>query len=283
LVILFSAKVIYVQTWIASFFKENMMKKKAFTLIELLVVIAIIAILAAILFPVFAQARESAKRTACLSNGRQIGMAVMMYTTDHDSGMPIFSAYDELAGPNDPNHRGVEKWVLPYAKNKNIFGSPTDTGGPYLSRATPSFIRGKRSYYEAYGTSYRYTKCMFTVAKDYSIGNADVLTYDNYVTVDGIEAPSDTRMMRTEMMPFFSEKKTPNACALYGYDCAAPYNYFQMWSPIGGTMIMSDGSARTATGTAKFDETRVNPEGRKSGEASTDPNAWTGTWYSLCD
>ena len=65
-----------------------MSKSRAFTLIELLVVIAIIAILAAILFPVFAQAKEAAKKTQCLSNLKQIGLGATMYATDSDDLLP---------------------------------------------------------------------------------------------------------------------------------------------------------------------------------------------------
>ncbi|WP_395145752.1 prepilin-type N-terminal cleavage/methylation domain-containing protein, partial [Armatimonas sp.] len=69
------------------------MKKRAFTLIELLVVIAIIAILAAILFPVFAQAREKARQTSCLSNQKQIGLGVMQYVQDYDETYPTAYYY----------------------------------------------------------------------------------------------------------------------------------------------------------------------------------------------
>src|SRR5215216_4432933 len=63
-------------------------KRRGFTLIELLVVIAIIAILAAILFPVFARARENARRTSCLSNLKQLSLGIMQYTQDYDERLP---------------------------------------------------------------------------------------------------------------------------------------------------------------------------------------------------
>ncbi len=67
---------------------HSLRPRKGFTLIELLVVIAIIAILAAILFPVFAQAREKARQTQCLSNEKQIGTSLMMYAQDYDEVLP---------------------------------------------------------------------------------------------------------------------------------------------------------------------------------------------------
>jgi prepilin-type N-terminal cleavage/methylation domain-containing protein len=98
--------------------------KRAFTLIELLVVIAIIAILAAILFPVFAQAREAARKAACLSNMKQIGLAAGMYSTD----------YDELIVPSNMGNAGATvSWpslLQPYTKNEGIFVCPSGEPGP---------------------------------------------------------------------------------------------------------------------------------------------------------
>ena len=94
-------------------------KCQAFTLIELLVVIAIIAILAAILFPVFAQAREKARQTTCLSNEKQLGLAFMMYVQDFDETFPM-DQYDSSAPggvPNDDTLRFWTDFVYPYIKN----------------------------------------------------------------------------------------------------------------------------------------------------------------------
>ncbi len=101
--------------------------KRAFTLIELLVVIAIIAILAAILFPVFAQAKAAAKKTADLSNLKQVGTSANIYTGDNDDVLPPDSVFDQEA------HSYVTATRLqPYTKNRDIFKNP---GSPYKQGA----------------------------------------------------------------------------------------------------------------------------------------------------
>jgi prepilin-type N-terminal cleavage/methylation domain-containing protein/prepilin-type processing-associated H-X9-DG protein len=100
------------------------MGRKAFTLIELLVVIAIIAILAAILFPVFAQAKEAAKKTQGLSNAKQIGTAMQLYVADYDDTTP--SPHFIPANANLPQGGTVDVYQMlhPYTKNMGIFWSP---------------------------------------------------------------------------------------------------------------------------------------------------------------
>ncbi|MBP5273624.1 MAG: DUF1559 domain-containing protein [Abditibacteriota bacterium] len=123
--------------------------KKGFTLIELLVVIAIIAILAAILFPVFAQAREKARQTQCLSNFRQIGTAFQMYASDWDEYLPssyaaMYPHFSSIMPPRDHGTTNAYGFVAqmagyachylmtvgqlyPYVKNYNLFFCPSDT------------------------------------------------------------------------------------------------------------------------------------------------------------
>jgi len=108
-----------------------MRKAHGFTLIELLVVIAIIAILAAILFPVFAQAREKARQTSCLSNMKQLMTSAMMYVQDYDEkfhrikcGVATFNSNN----PGDPDQMwGSENALEPYIKNGGLWKCPSDS------------------------------------------------------------------------------------------------------------------------------------------------------------
>lgn len=250
--------------------------KKAFTLIELLVVIAIIAILAALLFPVFTQAKESAKNTACLSNGKQIGLATKMYQGSYDDTMPIFYAYNSVPAAGQAGHKGVEVLLFPYVKNRDVFRSPLDNGGPYTSTDVP----GATTYWKAYGSSYRFTKCLHTVVANESSANNSVITGENWVVQEtSVQDPANSRAMRAEIVPWFSRKVTPNACDVYGYDCDPPYNYYQAWSSRGGTLIFVDGHAKFMTSAGQFDKTAVSPDGQLSGAA----HPTSGSWYYACD
>lgn len=100
--------------------------KRAFTLIELLVVIAIIAILAAILFPVFASAKESAKQTVCLSNQHQIGLATMMYATDYDDRFMAWAALNQPQNAGNTWYMPPEMQLKPYTKNDQMWTCPSD-------------------------------------------------------------------------------------------------------------------------------------------------------------
>lgn len=250
--------------------------KRAFTLIELLVVIAIIAVLAAILFPVFAQAKAAAKNTSCVSNARQIGMAVKLYLGDHDDTMPIFYAYNSQPPSGQPGHKGTELLLLPYCKSQDIFRSPLDNGGPYVGTDVP----GALTYWGAYGSSYRFTKCLFTIAKNESSQNNAVFDYDQPVVETAMAYPAESRAIRLEMFPFFAKDKDPG-CARYGYDCDPPYNYYRPWSSTGGSVIFADGHAKFTSGNGQFDNQVVNVNGDRSGDPN--PDSWSGTWYGACD
>src|SRR5687768_8573044 len=104
-------------------------RRHAFTLIELLVVIAIIAILAAILFPVFAQAKEAAKRTACVANSNQIGKATMMYMGDNDDRVPLihYNLGPLIATAGTQNQAYPMNQMAGYLGDKTVYRCPSDS------------------------------------------------------------------------------------------------------------------------------------------------------------
>jgi prepilin-type N-terminal cleavage/methylation domain-containing protein/prepilin-type processing-associated H-X9-DG protein len=116
--------------------------RRGFTLIELLVVIAIIAILAAILFPVFAKAREKARQTSCLNNAKQLALAFIQYAQDYDEKMPFSSGGYESTS---------YKWwdlIYPYIKNNQVYSCPS------ASDAGPGKVTYNYNYNVGlYGTS----------------------------------------------------------------------------------------------------------------------------------
>jgi prepilin-type N-terminal cleavage/methylation domain-containing protein len=120
------------------------MRRNGFTLIELLVVIAIIAILAAILFPVFAQAREKARQTMCLSNSRQMGLAVQMYTQDYDEVLPTVRM---MGTPG-------ESWIVliqPYVKNELLRRCPSDNSPAWNDTQNPRMTSyGFNAYFDPF-------------------------------------------------------------------------------------------------------------------------------------
>ncbi len=97
--------------------------RKGFTLIELLVVIAIIAILAAILFPVFARAREKARQSSCLSNTKQLGLGLVMYAQDYDEKFPTY--YWGEGNSGQPNSCTWWGGIYPYVKNTQLYVCPS--------------------------------------------------------------------------------------------------------------------------------------------------------------
>jgi prepilin-type N-terminal cleavage/methylation domain-containing protein/prepilin-type processing-associated H-X9-DG protein len=119
-------------------------QKRGFTLIELLVVIAIIAILAAILFPVFAQAREKARMTSCLSNLKQIGTATMMYAQDYDETLAGWSFGNikptMFNMPENANYDWGMAWYFwqPYIKNYQVFNCPSANNAALKGKNPPA-------------------------------------------------------------------------------------------------------------------------------------------------
>jgi prepilin-type N-terminal cleavage/methylation domain-containing protein len=154
--------------------RYSLFHRCGFTLIELLVVIAIISILAAILFPVFAQAREKARQAACLSNMRQMNLAAQMYAQDYDETLPLAATATAT---------GFLNWhdlLDPYVKNKQIWRCPS-------SSLPPVDIYGKLVCH--YGWNAYYLNLGVDVSNIYTLNNAPG------VSLAAVQTPAHTVIM----------------------------------------------------------------------------------------
>jgi len=156
--------------------------KQAFTLIELLVVIAIIAILASILFPVFARARENARRASCQSNLKQIGLGMMMYVQDYDEKY-MGSSRSCNGTPADCGTVGAtvsSLWMYelqPYTKSVQLFVCPSDSVG--ISTTDPATGLWKYSGSESYGMVGYWNTSLTTPANTYPFSRASLASIDD--------------------------------------------------------------------------------------------------------
>lgn len=169
------------------------MKRNGFTLIELLVVIAIIAILAAILFPVFAQAREKARGSACMSNNKQIASASAMYIQDYDELFPVWGWQTEQTGarPDGTPYTGKVIWpirYLPYIKNAQVFACASDKflNSGVCARSTPpgASCMWSKPFTVSLGTNLRIHRCVDPLGQRCQNGRP--------MPVSGIQSPGET-------------------------------------------------------------------------------------------
>jgi prepilin-type N-terminal cleavage/methylation domain-containing protein/prepilin-type processing-associated H-X9-DG protein len=207
-----------------------------FTLIELLVVIAVIAILAAILFPVFAQAREAARKTNCASNVRQLGTAFQLYTTDYDGILPPAGYFFRAAqGLTNPDNFGAFRWpwlVLPYVKEMPLFYCPSD-GTSYSDSQSGNYRDPNGPFYgylwglfPNFGYNWWYLAPDPTSA-DPAKARADLSLG---VRLDDVRSPADTVLLADSV---WTPQKEPQTMAL-GYYLIYPPSQWAGAPPLNG-------------------------------------------------
>jgi len=201
---------------------SNRQRKNAFTLIELLVVIAIIAILAAILFPVFAQAREKARAISCLSNIRELGLAGQMYMEDYDEVCVMNLGGPQIPVPVSPN------WPLflqPYIKSWLIMDCPDVAGdqGVFAPGSPYNWIANWVTF-ETYGYNYNYLSPWTSGACSY-LPTAQFPSPSSPVTEAAINQPSSTIEFVDSMYDFGQNPALPDSNPIGFFDVNAPDQY----------------------------------------------------------
>jgi prepilin-type N-terminal cleavage/methylation domain-containing protein/prepilin-type processing-associated H-X9-DG protein len=276
-----------------------MSRPRGFTLIELLVVIAIIAILASILFPVFAQAREKARQTVCLSNMKQVGTAITMYLQDYDENLFFRTVSSTSVGrtrvPNptylsktiQPAVYYQELWynlLTPYVKDSHVWVCPSDTA-PTISPDATGAATIARSYI---------VSSAIEDMRDAQVSNPT----DTIVVTEKWSAPGDTWVdqMDGDMLPMQaipSEMNTPANRHQGGMNCAFFDGHAKWTTPVkiwtsadlSGCRLIHDYPAPAANLAAAGGNTGLCDDTMSGCPVGTESysNIYTGTDKNLCD
>jgi len=208
-------------------------RKGGFTLIELLVVIAIISLLAAILFPVFARARENARKTSCMNNLKQIGIGITQYTQDYDELMPAVS----LSSPNPRWHENIQAYV----KSAQIFKCPSNSSKVFITGApTNTYLNhylgnGNNNLGAAAGTGFNFRRPLDATLPD---GSAEATT-----SLSDIQAPA-------QCITVSENKGSRNTSNLYSISAAGGMDFT---NHLGSTnFLFADGHVKALKPSATY-------------------------------
>jgi len=215
-------------------YRSLRLNRRGFTLIELLVVIAIIAILAAILFPVFAQAREKARAASCLSNTKQIGLAMMQYQQDYDE--TYSGAFKQISTSGATVRVHWPQLIYPYAKNYGIFRCPSQGGVKGMTNdnlevapnpaLNPDIASGCATNQRPCGVNYSYN-CIITADGSQFFSGVGSPDGNDATGVSGadVDAPADTILItdaRHQDNNWDGRSTDVKAGTYYGHNWAGP-------------------------------------------------------------
>lgn len=201
------------ETFVNTSYKAPHRKRSAFTLIELLVVIAIIALLAAILFPVFAKAREKARQASCLSNQKQLGLGIMQYLQDYDEQMPV--VWDTNRAP--AVNWGIE--IYPYVKSLSVFKCPSNPTSTVVGHAGLMHCNGFNNGDTGCDAADPLIPASYAMNSNLGFQNGGQPNYGPYHSYAAINEPAN-KIMITETNTYIPMTHWPDWFACGGSNCS---------------------------------------------------------------
>lgn len=260
------------------------MNRKAFTLIELLVVIAIIAILAAILFPVFAQAKLAAKKTSSLSNTKQVTLAAIMYGGDSDDFLPLSdSGPTNLLSGTAANHSNTwQGIVLPYIKSQGLFVDPGMGDPNSIYGSGPNAWYRNQNYYPEFGYNYLFLspfwQCSTSLSRSFTAAAkpAETVMFTTSSVQYGVKTPTLGFYDANAPGAWPIVAPAPNACIYYygaqysgNWSANNPASIGRVTSSVRTITYLQGANVGWVDGHAKYMKDGALAAGTNYGNAST--------------